>query len=135
MERTAYRGLPRVDGRARRRCRTASSATTCSTAAGSGWAGAHGRRGAAAGVGLRRGRDRTARVDVTHSIERIEPMGRDALVVGNERGGLTFSAVALDETPTVAGRHTVRNASQGETRSHGFFYLPDGDRAGCWACR
>jgi hypothetical protein len=50
--------------------------------------------------------------------------------VGNEPGGLTFSAVALDETPTLAGRHTVRNAAQGETRSHGFFYLPDGDRRG-----
>ena len=54
----------------------------------------------------------------------------NALVVGNEAGGLTFSAVALDETPALAGSHTVRGASQGETRSHGFFFLPDGDRRG-----
>jgi Beta propeller domain len=75
-------------------------------------------------------RDRTTRIEVTHSVERLEPIGRDALAVGNEAGGLTFSAIALDETPALAGTHTVRGASQGESRSHGFFYNPSGDREG-----
>ena len=129
MERAAYRGLPRVEG-AGGALQNRFVGDHLLYGVGSGWGGA------AAGASAHpvwvydAAHDRTARVDVTHSIERIEPLGRDALVVGNERGGLTFSAVALDETPTVAGRHTVRNASQGETRSHGFFYLPDGDRRG-----
>jgi hypothetical protein len=75
-------------------------------------------------------RDRSTRIEVTHSVERLEPIGRDALAVGNEAGGLTFSAIALDETPALAGTHTVRGASQGESRSHGFFYNPSGDREG-----
>jgi len=72
----------------------------------------------------------TTRLAVPFSVERIEPIGRDGLVVGNEGSDLTFSAVALDATPALAGRHTVRGASQGETRSHGFFFAPSGDRAG-----
>jgi hypothetical protein len=75
-------------------------------------------------------RDRSTRIEISHSVERLEPIGRDALVVGNEPGGLTFSAIALDETPVVVGRHTVRGASQGESRSHGFFFSPSGDREG-----
>jgi hypothetical protein len=75
-------------------------------------------------------RERSTRLDITHTVERLEPLGRDALVVGNESGGLTFTAVALDERPALAGRHTVRGASQGESRSHGFFFSPSGDRQG-----
>ena len=131
MERTAYRGLPRVAG-STSAMHNRFVGDALLYGAGDGWGG---RRAVPAGTThpvwvYDAGRDRTTQVDVTHSIERIEPLGRDALVVGNEGTGLTFSAVALDETPTVAGRHTVRNAAQGETRSHGFFYLPSGDRTG-----
>ncbi|TAK19989.1 MAG: hypothetical protein EPO40_32325 [Myxococcaceae bacterium] len=130
MERTAYRGLPRLEGRARA-MQNRFVGDHLLYGGGSGWSPRAADTAAPQPVWVYDvAHDRTARVDVTHSIERIEPMGRDALVVGNERGGLTFSAVALDEAPTVAGRHTVRNASQGETRSHGYFYLPDGDRRG-----
>lgn len=131
MERTAYRGLPRIEGQASA-MQNRFVGDHLLYGMGDGW---RGRRATTLGAThpvwvYDAGRDRTTRVDVTHSIERLEPMGRDALVVGNEGGGLTFSAVALDEAPALAGRHTVRNASQGETRSHGFFYLPDGDRRG-----
>ncbi|MDB4929287.1 MAG: hypothetical protein JWM10_1771, partial [Myxococcaceae bacterium] len=132
VERTAYRGLPRIEGSASA-MQNRFVGDHLLYGMGQGWGG----RGAATSAGATHpvwvydaGRDRTTRLDVSHSIERLEPLGRDALVVGNEPGGLTFSAVALDETPTLAGRHTVRNASQGETRSHGFFYLPSGDRTG-----
>jgi hypothetical protein len=59
--------------------------------------------------------DTTTEISIPHSVERIEPMDHDALVVGNEGRNLTFSAVALDATPTIASRHTVRGAAQGET--------------------
>ncbi|MEI8259573.1 MAG: hypothetical protein WCJ30_28240, partial [Deltaproteobacteria bacterium] len=74
--------------------------------------------------------DVATRLTVTHSVERIEPLGRDALAVGSAASDLTFTAIALDATPALAGQYTLRNASQGETRSHGFFFFPSGDRAG-----
>ncbi len=134
MEGAAYRGLPRLEaGGGAMQNRFVGDHLLYGM--GSGWAGRGAGNTAAATTHpvwvYDAGHDRTTQVNVSHSIERLEPMGRDALVVGNEAAGLTFSAVALDEVPTVAGRHTVRNASQGETRSHGFFFLPSGvDRTG-----
>ncbi len=75
-------------------------------------------------------RDVGASLAVPHAVERIEPIGHDALAVGSNGRDLAFSAVALDATPTLAGQYTLRNASQGETRSHGFFFAPSGERAG-----
>jgi len=129
MEGGAYRGLPRIEG-AGYAMQNRFVGDHLLYGVGAGWS-----RGRPAGEThpvqvYDVARDRATRVEVTHSVERIEPIGRDALVVGNEEAGLTFSAVALDETPALAGRHTVRGASQGETRSHGFFFLPDGDRRG-----
>src|SRR5262249_8029431 len=40
------------------------------------------------------------------------------------------SPVALGDRPNVAPRYTRKDASQGELRSHGFFYKPDGERSG-----
>ncbi|MBL8604140.1 MAG: beta-propeller domain-containing protein [Myxococcales bacterium] len=74
--------------------------------------------------------DRVTTLTVPHSAERIEPLGRDVLVVGNQGTSLTFTAIALDETPALAGNHSIRNAAQGESRSHGFFFRPSGDRSG-----
>jgi hypothetical protein len=65
-----------------------------------------------------------------HGVDRIEVLGKDALVVGSDGSDLVFSAVELDDSPGVAGRYVRRGASQGETRSHGFFYKPDSDRSG-----
>lgn len=135
MEGAAYRGLPRLEAGGGGAMQNRFVGDHLLYGMGSGWRG----RGAGNTATTAThpvwvydaGHDRTTQVNVSHSIERLEPMGRDALVVGNEAAGLTFSAVALDEVPTVAGRHTVRNASQGETRSHGFFFLPSGvDRTG-----
>jgi hypothetical protein len=57
-------------------------------------------------------------------------MGRDAVVVGASGGDLHFSGVRLGERPVVAQRFVVDSASQGETRSHGFFYRADDERSG-----
>jgi hypothetical protein len=75
--------------------------------------------------------DRTQSIPLEHGVDRIEPMDRDAVIVGGDgSNNLHFSALALDATARTAGHFSRANASQGETRSHGFFYLPTGDRQG-----
>ncbi len=129
MTRAAYRGLPRVEGGGYS-MQNRFVGDHLLYGSGQGWAGRTGNAPASPVTVYDAGRDVVTRLDIPHTVERIEPLGRDALVVGNERGGLTFTSVALDATPTLAGRHTVPGASQGETRSHGFFFQPTGDRAG-----
>ncbi len=65
-----------------------------------------------------------------HGADRIEPMGKDAVVVGGDGKDLFFSAIALDGAPSLAGRYVRTDAAQGEARSHGFFYKPDGAQQG-----
>jgi hypothetical protein len=72
----------------------------------------------------------TTPLALPHAVDRIEPLGRDAVVVGSEGNDLHFTALALDARPTVADSYVRQGASQGETRSHGFFYNPDGERSG-----
>ena len=62
-----------------------------------------------------------------HGVERIEALGAHAVLVGNAGADLQFSSVRLDAASAqLAGRHVQANASQGETRTHGFFYRPTG---------
>ena len=70
------------------------------------------------------------RLDLPHSVDRLEQMGNDALVVGTEGEDLHFTAIRLGQQPEIVSRFTRKEASQGETRSHGFFYKPDGDQSG-----
>lgn len=65
-----------------------------------------------------------------HGVDRIEQMGRDAVVVGTNGSDLYFSPVRLGEKPEVRESYARKNASQGELRSHGFFYKPDGQDSG-----
>lgn len=66
-----------------------------------------------------------------HDVERIEPIGSDALVVGSRGDDLVFSSIALGSDKADTKGHYVRKgAAQGETRSHGFFYRLDGDQKG-----
>ncbi len=61
-----------------------------------------------------------------HAVERIEALGRDAVLVGPRAGDLVFSALRLSRRdPQLAGRHVQSGVAQGETRTHGFFYRPD----------
>ena len=41
-----------------------------------------------------------------------------------------MSAIALGEKPEPRGRYVRKNASQGETRIHGFFYRESSDGHG-----
>ena len=66
-----------------------------------------------------------------HAIERIEALGRDAVLVGQRGGDLHFSAVRLTRGEAqMAGRHTQPGVAQGETRTHGFFYRAQDDDLG-----
>lgn len=63
-----------------------------------------------------------ARLSLPHGVERLEALGRDALVVGSNDRGLHFTALDLSARPTLAGSYVARFADQAEQRSHGFFY-------------
>ena len=65
-----------------------------------------------------------------HGVDRIEQLSSDAVIVGTDGKDLHFSSVKLSSWPEVISRYTRKDSSQGETRSHGFFYKPDGDSSG-----
>jgi hypothetical protein len=65
-----------------------------------------------------------------HGVDRIEQMGSDAVIVGTDGTDLHFSSLRLGQWPEIVSRYTRKGASQGELRSHGFFYKPDGDDSG-----
>ena len=68
-----------------------------------------------------------ATLALAHSVDRIEVLGSDALVVGAMNADLGFTAIDLGGgAPRVGERYVQRAASEGESRSHAFFYSPDG---------
>jgi len=69
-------------------------------------------------------------LSLAHGIDRIEALGKDAVVVGTNGKDLTFTSVRLGESPSLADSFTRTGASQGELRSHGFFYKADGADSG-----
>jgi hypothetical protein len=72
----------------------------------------------------------THRLELPHGIDRIEQMGSDAVVVGTDGKDLHFTAIRLGQQPEIASRYTREAASQGELRSHGFFYKPEDENNG-----
>jgi hypothetical protein len=69
-------------------------------------------------------------LSLPHGVDRIEQMGEGAIIVGTDGRNLHFTAVRLGDWPEVASRYTRQEASQGELRSHGFFYKADGEESG-----
>jgi hypothetical protein len=83
-------------------------------------------------------------LSLRHGVDRIEQLGDDALVVGTDGNDLRFTALRLHPTaqkapggdpvlgrsPEVADEYVRKDASQGELRSQGFFYKPDGPNSG-----
>jgi len=67
---------------------------------------------------------------VAHGVDRIEALGSDAIVVGTDGTDLHFTAIRLGQSPEVADEYIRKGASQGELRSHGFFYKPDSPSSG-----
>ncbi|HKS11248.1 MAG TPA: beta-propeller domain-containing protein, partial [Pyrinomonadaceae bacterium] len=75
-------------------------------------------------------RSTTQRIVLPHGVERIEQMGADAVVVGSDGNDLHFTAIRLGPEAEIVSRYLRKEASQGETRSQGFFYKPDGNDSG-----
>ena len=75
-------------------------------------------------------RGNSHQLKLPHGVDRIEQMGPDAVIVGTDGTNLHFSSLRLGQSPEIVSRYTRKEASQGETRSHGFFYKPDGDETG-----
>lgn len=69
-------------------------------------------------------------VILEHGVDRIEAMGSDAVVVGSDGRDLHFTAVRLGEVPSTVDDYVEKGASQGELRSHGFFYKPEDEDSG-----
>lgn len=65
-----------------------------------------------------------------HAVDRIEALGRDAVVIGSDGRNLHFTTVRLARLPVAAYRYTRPDVAQGETRSHGFFYQAEGSADG-----
>ena len=69
-----------------------------------------------------------AQLRLAHSVDRIEVLGRDGLVVGGGSNALGFTAIELDgAAPRVGDLFRLSEAAEGETRSHAFFFSPDPD--------
>lgn len=69
-------------------------------------------------------------MQLQHGVDRLEQLGRDAVVVGTDGPNLHFTAIRLGNSPQVAAGYMRKGASQGELRSHGFFYKADGPDSG-----
>jgi hypothetical protein len=71
-------------------------------------------------------RDPWVSIPLEHAIERIEVMGSDAVVVGTGGSDLHFDSITFEGAGArVAGHYVQRGASQGESRTHGFFFRQD----------
>lgn len=70
------------------------------------------------------------RLQPGHGVERIEAMGRDAILIGSRDADLHFTSLRLGARAEIADVYVQANAAQGESRSHGFFYRPTGDDQG-----
>ena len=67
-----------------------------------------------------------SRLPLRHAVQRIDALGRDAVVVGSDRESLAFTAIDLTGQRARSGDlFVLPEASEGETRSHGFFYRSD----------
>ncbi len=58
------------------------------------------------------------------------PSGANAVAVGSSGKDLHFTSLRLARYPVASGSYVRANASQGETRSHGFFYKPENENGG-----
>jgi len=67
---------------------------------------------------------------LVHAVDRIEALGAHALVAGSDGRDLHLTSVRLARLPVAVDRFTRKDAAQGETRSHGFFYKAEAELDG-----
>jgi hypothetical protein len=70
------------------------------------------------------------RLPLAHNVERIEQMGSGAVVVGSDGKDLHFTAIRFEPEIEIVSRYVRNEVSQGELRSHDFFYKPEGNESG-----
>lgn len=70
------------------------------------------------------------RLSLKHSVDRIEAMGKDAVIVGTDGENLYFTSLRLGVEPRIKSSYVRKNAAQGELRSHGFFYKSEDSDSG-----
>ncbi|MFO1281053.1 MAG: beta-propeller domain-containing protein [Burkholderiales bacterium] len=123
----AYRALPRADGGA---LQNRYVGAYLLYGAGTGWGRAQ--RTLSSNVHAVRYAAATPAqsLPLAHAVDRIEALGTDAVVVGSDGRDLHFTSVRLAGEAAPADRYTRKDAAQGETRSHGFFYRRDNERDG-----
>jgi hypothetical protein len=92
-------------------------------------AGTYGEEAKRANLIAARLRDgRVTQLPLPHSVDRIELLGRDAMVIGGTPRGLGFSTVEMDgPAPDLGDRYVHPDSAEGESRSHAFFFSPDAD--------
>ena len=76
-------------------------------------------------------------IALRHGVDRIEVMGDGAVVIGTDGRALHFTSIDLGDLgrgaggrPAIADSFAQTGATQGELRSHGFFYKPAGEGRG-----
>lgn len=62
---------------------------------------------------------------VPEGIDRIEQLGRDAVVVGGAEAAAFLTVDLTGPEPSIIDRYAERGAREAESRSHAFFYRPD----------
>ncbi|MFZ5655763.1 MAG: beta-propeller domain-containing protein [Pseudomonadota bacterium] len=67
---------------------------------------------------------------LAHALQRIEALGRDALLVGPDGADLLFTPLQLAGHARLQAPWVQRGAMQGDDRTHGFFYRTDAADAG-----
>jgi hypothetical protein len=89
---------------------------------GSGWGEQRKTEGKLYVVNWRSGDSTT--IKLPHNVDRIDALSKDGIVIGTDSSDLFFTSIRLASKPEVVDTYSVKAASQGETRSHGFFYKP-----------
>ncbi len=92
---------------------------------GSGWGSPRGGRYELVAAPIHGGH--VSEFDLPHAIDRIDLMGRDAVVIGSDEHDVVFSAVELGREPALGDRYVLNDAAQAETHSHGFFFNAEPD--------
>ncbi|MBU0976593.1 MAG: beta-propeller domain-containing protein [Patescibacteria group bacterium] len=61
-------------------------------------------------------------INLAHSVDRLEVLGNNAVVIGTNNESLKFSSIELGDKSVIKDTYSIKGAQQGELRSHGFFY-------------
>ncbi|AWV05868.1 hypothetical protein C9I47_0142 [Lysobacter maris] len=69
-------------------------------------------------------------IGVGHDVQRIDALGHDAILVGPAGPDLHFTGVRLDRSASAVSAYVHPDSTQGDDRTHGFFYRPTGDAEG-----